>query len=464
MKYNDKERFKPERIRRTGTFYGKSEMKVEEAEAYLNEVPKFTEKNSLEHTRECLRRLGNPQNSQRILHVAGTNGKGSTCAFLDAVLREAGYSCALFTSPHLVSVRERFVVNGSPVSGETFLRAFRKVKKLSEELLSEGNSHPTYFEMLFLMGMLIFAESKTEFCVLETGLGGRLDATTAAGIPEICVITSISLDHTQYLGNTVCEIAGEKAGILVNGVPVVYDGGNEEAAKVIADRARLLNCPARKVSPEDLVFLGRDGRSTGFRFAAHEAADLGEIRVLFPAKYQMMNAALAVQSVLVLRERKRLAVTDHAILEGLRKTCWKGRMQEILPNVFLDGAHNVDGILKFSEAAAYYQEKYPLNLLFAAVGDKEYESMIHEMLSRVHFREIVVTQIKGARQVPAEIMAGIFERQGCLDVESCPDIEAAFARALEQKGEDGVLFIAGSLYLAGEILKLLRQENLYTSV
>ena len=197
-------------------------MNYEEAVAYIEETPKFTTKNKLEHTKECLRRLGNPQKQFQVVHVAGTNGKGSTCAFLTSVFREAGYSCGLFTSPHLVVINERFQINEKNIDNDTFLRAFEKVKKLADELVAEGSYHPTYFEFLFLMGMVIFADANVDYVILETGLGGRLDATTAVEEPSACVITSISFDHMQYLGNTIEAIAGEKAGIIVPGVPVIY--------------------------------------------------------------------------------------------------------------------------------------------------------------------------------------------------------------------------------------------------
>ena len=206
-------------------------MNYEEAVAYIEETPKFTTKNKLEHTKECLRRLGSPEERFKVIHVAGTNGKGSTCAFLTSILREAGYSCGLFTSPHLVVINERFQINEKNIDDDTFLHAFEKVKKLADELVAEGSYHPTYFEFLFLIGMVIFADAGVDYVVLETGLGGKLDATTAVEHPLACVITSISFDHMQYLGNTITAIAGEKAGIIVPGVPVIYDGNDALALK-----------------------------------------------------------------------------------------------------------------------------------------------------------------------------------------------------------------------------------------
>ena len=230
-------------------------MNYEEAVAYIEETPKFTTKNKLEHTKECLRRLGNPQKQFQVVHVAGTNGKGSTCAFLTSVFREAGYSCGLFTSPHLVVINERFQINEKNIDNDTFLRAFEKVKKLADELVAEGSYHPTYFEFLFLMGMVIFADANVDYVILETGLGGRLDATTAVEEPSACVITSISFDHMQYLGNTIEAIAGEKAGIIVPGVPVIYDGNNPAAAGVIRAREKIQK--SSETPGQALIFLMR---------------------------------------------------------------------------------------------------------------------------------------------------------------------------------------------------------------
>ena len=175
----------------------------EEAVAYIEEIPKFTTKNKLAHTRKCLDRLGSPDENRKIIHVAGTNGKGSVCAFLSSMLEEGGYRCGLFTSPHLVKINERFQINEVMVSDQGFLEAFLKVKNLADELVAEGDYHPTYFEFLFLMGMLIFDQENVDYLILETGLGGKLDATNSILHPLACVITSISLDHVEYLGDTV---------------------------------------------------------------------------------------------------------------------------------------------------------------------------------------------------------------------------------------------------------------------
>ena len=431
-------------------------MNYEEAVAYIEETPKFTTKNKLSHTKECLRRLGNPEKKFRVIHVAGTNGKGSTCAFLTSIFREAGYSCGLFTSPHLVTINERFQINEQNIDDDTFLAAFLKVRALADELVAEGSYHPTYFEMLFLMGMVIFADAGVDYVMLETGLGGRLDATTAVEEPAACVITSISFDHMQYLGNTIREIAGEKAGIIVPGVPVIFDGNDPEAAKVIRDQAEKLGSPWFEVKREDAEIKGIT--SGGIDFSVKNGYYGNTVfSIPFIARYQVMNASLVLKTVEVLKQQ--ISIPEDAVKKGLLETRWQGRMETVLPGVIVDGAHNEDGVEKFVETAEHFQKEYPLTLLFSAVDDKDYTDMIRTILGRIRFRHVVVTQVGGYRKVPAEELAEIFRREGCPSAQAFEDTEAAFRAALSLKGEDGMLFCVGSLYLVGEIKELLRKED-----
>ena len=214
----------------------------EEIIDYIAGIPKFTTKHPLSHTKAFLERLGNPQNQFKVIHVAGSNGKGSVCACLANILKKSGKSTGLFTSPHLVDIEERFVIDGEQCTQEEFVQAVEQVQSVVEEMEKEGISHPSYFEYLFAVGMVIFQKRNVEYAVLETGLGGRLDATNVVEHPLLTIITSISLEHTEILGNTIAEIAGEKAGILKEQVPVVYDASNIEAAQVIEERGKQLHC------------------------------------------------------------------------------------------------------------------------------------------------------------------------------------------------------------------------------
>ena len=429
-------------------------MNYEEAVAYIEETPKFTTKNKLEHTKECLRRLGSPEERFKVIHVAGTNGKGSTCAFLTSILREAGYSCGLFTSPHLVVINERFQINEKNIDDDTFLHAFEKVKKLADELVAEGSYHPTYFEFLFLMGMVIFADAGVDYVVLETGLGGKLDATTAVEHPLACVITSISLDHMQYLGDTVAKIAGEKAGIIVPGVPVIYDGNDPDAAEVIRARAEELGSPAYEVKRSDTEVLRNTSAGIDFAFRNEYYKDM-VFSIPFIAKYQVMNSALALKTIEVLQNV--ISVSMDQIHVGIAGTRWQGRMETVLPGVIVDGAHNEDGVEKFVETAEHFQKDYPLTLLFSAVDDKDYTDMIRTVAGRIRFQHVIVTQVGGYRKVPAEQLADIFRKEGCLCAESCEDVESSFRRALEYRGKEGMLFCVGSLYLVGEIKAIIQK-------
>ena len=239
-------------------------MNYQKAEDYIYSLPKFTTKNSLEHTRQFLKRLNAEGREQKILHVAGTNGKGSVCAYLQALLLSEGKTVGMFTSPHLVKMNERICVNGQAVADEVFLESFERVRNAVKKMQEEGIAHPTFFEFLFGMGMDIFAESGVEYIILETGLGGRLDATNAIGNPVISIITSISLDHTEILGETIAEIAAEKAGIIRPKVPVIFDGNCEEGAKVIRDRAGELGAPCREITKNAYEIQKTAGKDIAF--------------------------------------------------------------------------------------------------------------------------------------------------------------------------------------------------------
>lgn len=432
-------------------------MNYKQAVDYIEETPKFTKKNSLEHTRECLRRLGNPQDKFKVIHVAGTNGKGSVCAFIASILREGGFACGLFTSPHLVTINERFQIDEVAVDDETFLKAFLKVRELSQELVEEGNYHPTYFEMLFLMGMIIFAEKKVEYVVLETGLGGRMDATNSIENPIASVITSIGLDHIQYLGDTIGKIAGEKAGIIKAKIPVIYDENKEEATTIISQTGEEMKSPLYPVTTQDSQIESVSPDGIDFSFSGNLYGEQ-KYHIPFIAPYQVMNASLALTCMGVLS--KKLGLTLEHLQNGLARTRWQGRMETIASGVIVDGAHNEDGIQAFLQTAEYFQKDYPLTLLFSAVSDKDYGKMIEEICERIAFQQVITTEVGGYREVPAKELAELFEKNGCKNVSSISGVEKAYCKAAAAKGHKGLLFCAGSLYLVGEIKTYLANEKI----
>lgn len=430
-------------------------MNYTEAVDYIETIPKFTVKHPPEHTRELLSLLGNPQEGIKIIHVAGTNGKGSVCAYLNAILLAGGKKTGLFTSPHLVRINERFQINGEDVSDEQFLDAFLKVEKAAKEYEAEGEGHPSYFETLFLMGMLIFKEAGVEYLVMETGLGGRLDATNVVEKPLACIITSISRDHTEYLGDTLEAIAGEKAGIIKAGVPVIYDASQPGPASVIAAKAKEMGSPAWPMEPSfyEMKTQSREGITFTFAYPGGEKAELA---IPYVAKYQMMNASLAFYMMHILQDVHD--IPKNVLAEGLSKIKWPCRMEMAAPGVIIDGAHNEDGIAQFVSTAGYFAKENEITILFTAVADKHYHEMIGEICEGIHPSHVVATQIDGSRVVPAEVLAEDFRKAGCTDVCAEPEIGAAYEKALGKKGS-GMLFCVGSLYLAGELKAYLAKRN-----
>lgn len=430
-------------------------MNYTEAVDYIETIPKFTVKHPPEHTRELLSRLGNPQEGIKIIHVAGTNGKGSVCAYLNAMLLAGGKKTGLFTSPHLVRINERFQINGEDVSDEQFLNAFLKVEKAAKEYEAEGEGHPSYFETLFLMGMLIFKEAGVEYLVMETGLGGRLDATNVVEKPLACIITSISRDHTEYLGDTLEAIAGEKAGIIKAGVPVIYDASQPGPASVIAAKAKEMGSPAWPMEPSFYEMKTQSREGITFTFA-YPGAEKAELAIPYVAEYQMMNASLAFYTMHILQDVHD--IPKNVLAEGLSKIKWPCRMEMAAPGVIIDGAHNEDGIAQFVSTAGYFAKENEITILFTAVADKHYHEMIGEICEGIHPSHVVATQIDGSRVVPAEVLAEDFRKAGCTDVCAEPEIGAAYEKALGKKGS-GMLFCVGSLYLAGELKAYLAKRN-----
>ncbi|MCD8023638.1 MAG: bifunctional folylpolyglutamate synthase/dihydrofolate synthase [Lachnospiraceae bacterium] len=460
-------------------------MNYTQAVEYIESTPKFTKKNGPENTRELMRRLGNPEREMKVIHVAGTNGKGSVCAFLASILVNARRHTGLFTSPHLVEITERFEVDGVPVSHEDFALAFTRVMRVTEEMIADGFAHPAYFELLFATGMLLFKEAQAEYLVMETGLGGRLDATNLVEHPIACVITSISLDHMEYLGDTVTKIAGEKAGIIKEGVPVVYDGRDPDAAAVIAAKAEEMHAKAYRYDASMSQILGKTDKSIDFLLDSGYDETM-KITVPYPAPYQVVNSSLALIALRVIDPEHSISNTQ--AVEGIVRTRWPGRMETVLPGVVLDGAHNADGIKEFIRTIQSVQSsqegadgcggtavppvgdkvvgpqvtagkavRKKVSLLFSAVADKEYEKMIQEICEGVQLSSVVVTQVGGSRVVPAAELAEAFRRYTAAPVIEKADVKEAFETALIQKGE-GMLFCAGSLYLVGELKGLLRQK------
>ena len=426
----------------------------EEAAAYIEEIPKFTKKHTLEHTKTFLKRLGNPAADRKIVHVAGTNGKGSVCAYLQAILMAEGKRTGFFTSPHLVSVNERIRVDNIQIDNETFLKEFRKVLKIVRQMVEDGIEHPSYFEFLFGMGMTAFAETDVEYIILETGLGGRLDATNAIDNPALAIITSISLDHTAILGDTIEKIAGEKAGIIKPGVPVFFDGSSKKAAEVIKAKASELGVSCREVTKN--AYEIQEVHRKYIAFSRRSAYDKDVIfQVPMCGCYQAMNAELALEASEYLLAGEEIHMDRWK--EALAELHWEGRMERVGAHITVDGAHNPGAMEAFVESvkALDESERGEMVLLFSAVSDKKYDQMIEYLCENLDVKAYVVTQIEDERGVPAEELADVFRRYTDRPVYCKERLEDAVRTAMNERGETGEIYCLGSLYLVGMMKKLL---------
>ena len=426
----------------------------EEAAAYIEEIPKFTKKHTLEHTKTFLKRLGNPAADRKIVHVAGTNGKGSVCAYLQAILMAEGKRTGFFTSPHLVSVNERIRVDNIQIDNETFLKVFRKVLKIVRQMVEDGIEHPSYFEFLFGMGMTAFAETDVEYIILETGLGGRLDATNAIDNPALAIITSISLDHTAILGDTIEKIAGEKAGIIKPGVPVFFDGSSKKAAEVIKAKASELGVSCREVTKN--AYEIQEVHRKYIAFSRRSAYDKDVIfQVPMCGCYQAMNAELALEASEYLLAGEEIHMDRWK--EALAELHWEGRMERVGAHITVDGAHNPGAMEAFVESvkALDESERGEMVLLFSVVSDKKYDQMIEYLCENLDVKAYVVTQIEDERGVPAEELADVFRRYTDRPVYCKERLEDAVRTAMNERGETGEIYCLGSLYLVGMMKKLL---------
>lgn len=398
-----------------------------------------TAKLGLERIRTLLHALDDPARACRFVHIAGTNGKGSTSAMIESGLRAAGVRTGLFTSPHLVEPTERIRIAGEPVSGELFAKAFDHIHEAAERLLDDGeiDFHPTYFETVTAMALLLFRDRAVHTAVMEVGLGGRLDATNVIR-PELCVITPVDFDHEAYLGSTLRSIAGEKAGILKPGVPAVFTRQRPEAGEALAARAAQLGIDVDRTSEWPIDELDLDAR--GCRFRARGRAQL-QVECPLAGEHQVENALAAAIALY------RLGVPPG----GIAQTRWPGRLERVRPSpeIILDGAHNPAGARAL---AAYIQRFYQgrrIWLVFGAMRDKAIEEITGILFPLA--AEIVVTAPNSARALRPEAMR---EFDDSYRFRFAPNVREALEIAGRAEPED-VIFVTGSLFLVGEARSLL---------
>ena len=428
----------------------------ETAWEYLERIPSYSrKKSSLDVIREFLSRLGNPDRNFSVIHVAGTNGKGSTCAMLTSCLKEAGYYTGTFVSPHLVDIRERFLLNGEMVSKQLFDQTFETVYAEIPGWLEEGKSHPTYFEFLFYMAMVLFRDAGIGILILETGMGGRYDVTNVIEKPLVSVITSVSIDHTAFLGESRTEIAAHKAGIIKSGCPVVFDGCCAEVNEVMESYATQVQSPWTRVDQVHFEF-----RNGNLLIRRDYLGEETEFEIPFAAPYQARNAALALAAI----ESSGLNICTEILREGIKKTRWAARMEQILPGIYLDGAHNEDGVREFLKAADLLcKERQPVKkwILFAVSDDKEYQEMMAKIAHILKPDVCLLSSMESYRALSMKKLeaAALSVMDEKTEIHCFERVTDAMRRLLSGKTESDLAFIAGSLYLAGEIKAVLEEKH-----
>jgi dihydrofolate synthase / folylpolyglutamate synthase len=402
--------------------------------------------------------LGNPQNEIPCAHVAGTNGKGSTAAMLDSILRAAGLRTGLYTSPHLERINERVRIDGDDISDEDFASAWTRVHASIESLLGSGklSSHPTYFECITALAFVAFATRGVEFAIYEVGLGGRLDSTNIVQ-PEVAVITSIDFDHESFLGHSIEEIAAEKAGIIKPGAWVVSSAQRPEAREVIARRCKDLGAHLVEVDA-DWSIQETHTSNGGYRAEVTES-ESGEKLVLeppLPGRFQIRNALSAATATRILAARG-FPITSEAIEQGIRTVRWPGRLERLCerPPVYLDGTHNPEGA---RELLKFWDENFKdkrIVLVYGAMRDKAVDEIAGILFPAADF--VILTEPRQPRAISAPLLA---EMTAHLARNSAvvADPTKALERAIELAGPNDAIFVTGSLYLVGDLRGYWRQR------
>ena len=394
-------------------------------------------KNGLKNIEALLDALGHPEKQLRCIHIAGTNGKGSVSSMTERALRACGFKTGMFTSPYLTSYNDRMRVNGRPMPDDVLVRLTTRIAAVTEDLVAQ-EIFPTAFELGTALAFLYFAEEKVDFAVIEVGIGGRLDSTNVI-VPAVSVIATIGLDHTGMLGDTLPQIASEKAGIIKPGVPAIATAQSEEVNAVFCRIADQNSAPLTLVETPEII--ERDAYGSAFRMGG----DI--IRIHLPGDYQVKNAALSYTALKTLQTLGH-PLTDEGILEGLSLARWPARLTWI-DNILVDGAHNPQGAAALVDYINEFFADTPRVLVTAMMQDKDYSACAG--LYAQAFDNIICTQIDYYRCATAEMMHDAFAAAG-RDSQMIPAIPEAIRAAQEMIGADGIIVIAGSLYLAGDAI------------
>jgi dihydrofolate synthase/folylpolyglutamate synthase len=428
------------------------QISYDECLEHMYGLGRFGIKLGLDTTSQILTNLGSPEKRFKSIHIAGTNGKGSIASYITSILRNAGFKTGLYTSPHLVKFNERFVIDGRQVSDDDVVEAYLAVKQADT-----AERQATFFELATAMAFYLFARDGVEWAIIETGMGGRLDATNVLS-PELCVISNLSIEHTEYLGDTIEAIAMEKGGIIKPGVPVVTGVTQKQALGVLTDIAAERQAPLHLLGRD--FHTRRDGDKPSFTYSGM-ARTISGVTTRLPGRHQLDNAALSMAAVELLfpdQENQTPAISDEVVKKGLSETRWAGRLEKIMadPLVILDGAHNLAAA---TNLARFFEEELsgrPLTLVLGILDDKAFEPMLKLLLPWAE--RVIFTRADNKRSIDPAILEQTAKSFFSKDITVIETVAGAVNHAIKTSSPKDAVCIAGSLYVAGEARKMLTEE------
>lgn len=428
-------------------------MRYEEAMKYITEVGNFGSNYGLERTYKLLEYMGNPEKSLKFIHIAGTNGKGSTTSMITEILMGAGYKVGMYTSPFIEEFEERIQINRNNIPKEKLASLMDEVKSAVDKVIEDGYNHPTEFEIITVLMLLYFKKENIDFGVIEVGLGGTLDSTNVI-TPVLQVITSISFDHTNLLGNTLEEIAGEKAGIIKSGIPTVIYPQKAEALKVIENKCSEMNSKLYIANCDNFKFENVVNEDRPYQLLKYN----NEVDILLPllGEHQITNLSVAMTSIEVLNNINMTNILLDSIVKSIKNVKWKGRLEVLSKNpyVVIDGAHNIQGIETLSRNIKKYFKYENLYLILGILADKDVQEMI-KVIAPMAKKIYAVTPNSIRAELAEDLKREIIKyNENC---EAYDDYKEAYLTAINDANENDFVLASGSLYMIGDMRKIIRE-------
>ena len=431
-------------------------MTYKDAMEYISSVGRFGSNYGLQRTFRLLELLGSPHEKIKLIHVAGTNGKGSTTAMITKILRGLGYKVGMYTSPYLEEFEERIQINGENINKNTLVNLLEEVKIAIDKVIEEGYEHPTEFEIITALMFLYFYNERVDYGVIEVGLGGRLDSTNVL-TPKVSVIASISLDHMNILGDNLKDIAKEKAGIIKDGVPVILYPQKKEVEEVILKIAKEKNAKVYSVEKENGKLIDIDYENLYQNVEVESYKNKYNIKLPLLGEHQILNLNVALNTIEVLCEQEKIKFDIKLVEKSLEDVKWIGRLEVLgkKPTIVIDGAHNIDGIKALRKNIEKYFKYNKIYLLLGILADKQVKEMIEE-IAPVAEKIYALTPHSERAELSEDLKNEIVKyNSNTIAFES---YEEAISSALQEAKEEDLILISGSLYMIGDMRKIITRN------